>query len=80
METGSHFDPNWALSVFYTTRYSHTVSAVKELKDVADKHGLKLAEVAYRWLEHHSAMIPTDRGIILGASRVEQLESAILNW
>ena len=54
-------------------------AAVSKLKAISDKHGIALAEVAYRWLQWHSAMIPGDQGVILGASRVEQLEAAILS-
>ncbi|KAL4253807.1 NADP-dependent oxidoreductase domain superfamily protein [Abortiporus biennis] len=74
---GSHFDPNWSWSSFFTSRYSPTTAAVVELKAVCDKHQLKLSEVAYRWLLHHSKMVPGDHGIILGAKRVEQLETSL---
>ena len=52
--------------------------AVQELKDVSEKYGLSLVEVAYRWLQHHSALLPTDHGVIVGGSRVEQIELGIL--
>ena len=38
-----------------------------------NKHQLKLAEVALRWVQHHSVLTPAD-GIILGASSALQLE------
>lgn len=80
IEPGSHYDPSWTFSSFYTSRYPACTPAVQELKTVAEKHGLQLTEVAYRWLEHHSALLPTDHGIILGPSRIEQLETAIVSW
>lgn len=55
------------------------IEPVRGLQGVCDKHGLRLAEVSYRWLQHHSAFQPGDHGVILGASRAEQLETAILD-
>ena len=48
-----------------------------DLKAVADKHGLRLAEVGYRWFQHHGALLPSDHGVIVGTSRAKQLEDAI---
>lgn len=79
-EPGSHFDPNWAYGGFYISRYSPTVSHVRELQSIARKYELGLGEVAVRWLMHHSLMRPEDHGVILGASRVEQLEKSLLDW
>ena len=78
-EAGSHFDPKYVQTWFYRERYMSCVAALRELNDLAGKHGLRLAEVAYRWLHHHSALVPEDHGVILGATRAEQLESAILD-
>ncbi|KZO95172.1 Aldo/keto reductase [Calocera viscosa TUFC12733] len=49
------------------------INALKDIKAVGDKHGLRLTEIALRWCQHHSALIPSD-GVILGASSNEQLE------
>ena len=38
-----------------------------------DRHGLRLTEIALRWLQHHSVLTAKD-GVILGASSAEQLE------
>jgi aflatoxin B1 aldehyde reductase len=38
-----------------------------------DKQGIPLSEAANRWLQHHSMLQPGD-GIIVGASKVDQLE------
>lgn len=51
--------------------------AVTRLQAAAERHGLTLTEVAYRWLQWHSKMIPEDHGIIVGASTVQRLETAI---
>ena len=78
-DKNSHYNPEWPQSWFYLTRYPPMAAAVSKLKAISDKHGIALAQVAYRWLQWHSAMIPGDQGVILGASRVEQLEAAILS-
>lgn len=75
----SHFSSEWAMSSFFTSRYPPMAAAVTRLKVVAEKHGLTLTEVAYRWMQWHSAMVPEDYGMVLGASRVEQFETAILD-
>ena len=77
---GSHYDPNWYLSSMYVARFGHATAALRELRAVAQKHGLQLTDVAYRWLEHHSALVPEDHGIIIGASSIGQLEKAIVEW
>jgi len=59
----------------YRARYVKNtyLNALKDIKAVGDKHGLWLTEIALRWCQHHSVLLPTD-GVILGASSVEQLE------
>ena len=48
--------------------------AVDHVKNLADIEGISMAEVAYRWLSYHSDMDESkDDGIILGASRIEQM-------
>jgi len=60
----------------YRKRYLNEgyVKAIESLKGVAETHGLKLTEIALRWLQYHSALKETD-GVILGASSKEQLEA-----
>lgn len=79
-EHGSHFDTSWNMSWFFTSRYPKMAPAVTELQSVVKAHGLILSEVAYRWLQWHSLMVPGDHGVILGASRLEQLENGIADW
>jgi len=70
------FDPNsGAMGTMYRARYLNDgyLEALKLLKDVAEKHSLRLTEIALRWLQHHSVLTPTD-GVIIGASSKEQLE------
>ncbi len=76
---GTHFDPKWSLAKAFISRYGHTTSAVLELKEVTDKYQLSLAEVALRWLQHHSLLVPEDLGVVVGASRPAQLEKALLD-
>jgi aflatoxin B1 aldehyde reductase len=73
----SHYNPEWAMSSFFTTRYPPMAIAVTKLQGIAGKYNLTLAEVSYRWLQWHSKMIPEDHGVILGVSKLEQLECAI---
>jgi len=70
------FDANdKGMGSMYRARYLNEgyLEALKLLKGVADKHSLRLTEIALRWLQHHSALLPTD-GIIIGASSQSQLQ------
>lgn len=72
---GGRFDPSSTMGKMYRARFFKTgfFEALKYLQPVAEKHGLRLTEIALRWVEHHSALGPED-GIILGASSIAQLE------
>jgi aryl-alcohol dehydrogenase-like predicted oxidoreductase len=65
---GTRFDNNQ----MYLDRYWHPVffDAVEELAAIARQAGRSLVSLALNWLLHHTATA----SIILGASRVEQLE------
>ena len=65
---GSRFDKN----EMYLNRYWHTAyfDVVERLRDVARQEGRSLVSMALGWLLHHTQ---TDC-VILGASRMEQLE------
>jgi len=76
---GSHFDSSTKWGGWYHQKYDHLGPLVKDLKDLADKHNLRLGEVALRWLQHHSILTPEDGGVILGASSAQQLEQSILD-
>jgi len=77
--SGGRFDSNdphsRRMAQMYRARYLNEgyFEALKLLKAVADKHSLRLTELALRWLQHHSALTPSD-GIIIGASSQAQLE------
>ena len=76
----SHFDPNWPVSSYYTKRYPPMGYALAELQTFVIARGFTLQEVAYRWLQWHSAMVQEDHGLVIGASTVAQLESTIADW
>ncbi|ORY19302.1 NADP-dependent oxidoreductase domain-containing protein [Clohesyomyces aquaticus] len=51
------------------------LEALSEWNDIADAEGVSKAELAYRWVKHHSAL-KGDKGdgVIFGASNIKQLE------
>ncbi|KAH9842788.1 Aldo/keto reductase [Rhodofomes roseus] len=73
--TGGRFDPNSKMGAMYRARYlkGGYFEALNYLKPIAEKHNLRLTEIALRWCQHHSVLTPTD-GVILGASSAAQLE------
>ncbi|TFK92408.1 Aldo/keto reductase [Polyporus arcularius HHB13444] len=73
--TGGRFDPNSNMGKMYRARYlkSGYFDALNYLKPIAEKHQLRLTEIALRWCQHHSMLTPED-GIILGASSAGQLK------
>ncbi|KAL8640005.1 MAG: hypothetical protein Q9228_003028 [Teloschistes exilis] len=51
-------------------------AAVRRLDVEIKSHGLTLIEIAVRWIAHHSALGDGD-GIIIGASKTEQIEETV---
>lgn len=51
-------------------------AAMTRFDSEVKKHGLTPVEVALRWIAHHSALEEQD-GILLGASRAEQIVQAV---
>lgn len=51
-------------------------SAMKQFDTAVKAEGLTSAEVAIRWAAHHSALSKDD-GMILGASRIEQIQESV---
>ncbi|KAJ6605369.1 aflatoxin B1-aldehyde reductase [Mycena vulgaris] len=74
---GSHFDPRNPFGTWYQGRYVPMAGAVRVLGAVVEAHGLSLNEASVRWLQHHSAMVPTDLGIIFGGSRAGHVEETL---
>lgn len=66
------------LGAMYRERYFKDVNfeALEVIKPVADKAGLTLLEIAFRWLVHHSKLRVLDGndGVIIGVSSLTQLE------
>ncbi|EIW78932.1 Aldo keto reductase [Coniophora puteana RWD-64-598 SS2] len=57
-------------------RYKGYTEIFPQLTETLKRHNLSGAEVALRWLQHHSALGQED-GIILGASSLEQLQANV---
>ena len=76
-EAGSRFDPNTRQGKQYRVRYWNEphFRALDKIEAVAAKHGLTLAEIALRWVSHHSLM-KREHGdaILIGASSVKHIE------
>jgi len=75
VEKGSRFDPSTAQGKNYRDRYFKPAyfEVLEKIKTVANKHGLKMTEIALRWCQHHSVLTPED-GVIIGASSAQQLQ------
>ncbi|KAF4443800.1 oxidoreductase [Fusarium acutatum] len=71
------------IGAMYRDRYSKDVNfeALKVILPVADKLGLTLLEIAFRWLVHHSKLKVMDGndGLVIGISSLSQLESNLDN-
>ncbi|KAJ6568873.1 aflatoxin B1-aldehyde reductase [Mycena capillaripes] len=74
---GSHFDPRNPFGMWYQNRYLRMGPAVRQLRTVIEEHGLNLNGASVRWLQHHSALRPTDLGIIFGGSKVSHIEATL---
>ena len=54
--------------------------ALKLIEPVAEKHGLTLTEIAFRWLVHHSKLqTEKNDGVVIGISSIDQLKSNLAN-
>ncbi|KAJ6582358.1 aflatoxin B1-aldehyde reductase [Mycena capillaripes] len=74
---GSHFDPKNPFGMWFRDRYLPMGAAVGELRAIVEEHGLNLNGASVRWLQHHSALRPTDLGIIFGGSKVSHIEATL---
>ncbi|KAI0334258.1 Aldo/keto reductase [Cubamyces sp. BRFM 1775] len=77
VEPGSRFDPSKNMGKLYRARYWQEpyFRALEQIDAIAQKHGLTMAEIALRWLEHHS-LLSREHGdaIIIGASSIKHVE------
>ncbi|KAH9856181.1 Aldo/keto reductase [Lenzites betulinus] len=82
VEPGSRFDPNRGQGQNYRARYwkEPYFRALAEIEAVAQKHSLTLAEVALRWISHHSLM-SREHGdaVLIGASSVKHIEENLVD-
>jgi len=47
---------------------------LKAWNQIAEREGVSKAELAYRWVAHHSALTEEGDGVIFGASKLSQIE------
>lgn len=76
-EPGSRFDPEIMQGKLHHGRYWNEAyfDALELIRVAGEKHGLAVAEIALRWIEHHSFMKKeSNDSIIVGASSVRHLE------
>ncbi|KAF9451204.1 Aldo/keto reductase [Macrolepiota fuliginosa MF-IS2] len=81
-EAGSRFDPERIQGKNYRGRYwkEPYFKAINSIRAVAVKHGLTTAEVALRWVSHHS-FLKREYGdsILIGASSLEHIEQNLID-
>ncbi|KZS97025.1 Aldo keto reductase [Sistotremastrum niveocremeum HHB9708] len=51
----------------------------KFTKLLCASHDLRLSELAFRWIQHHSALGP-ENAIVIGGSRPQHIKQALLDW
>ncbi|KAI0640999.1 Aldo/keto reductase [Trametes meyenii] len=82
VEPGSRFDPEKGQGRSYRRRYwkEPYFRALSAIEEVTKKHGLTLAEVALRWISHHSLM-KREHGdaVLIGASSVKHIEENLID-
>ncbi|KAL8292070.1 hypothetical protein RQP46_001536 [Phenoliferia psychrophenolica] len=82
VEEGTRFDPKGLFGKGYRARYWSDLyfEALDIVKPTADKHGLTMAEIALRWMQHHSLLRrePGDN-VLIGASSAAQLEQNLVD-
>ncbi|KAF5391077.1 hypothetical protein D9757_003113 [Collybiopsis confluens] len=82
VEPGSRFDPNKPQGQNYRHRYWNEpyFEAMGSIQTVAEKHNLTMAEVALRWVSHHSLM-KREYGdaILIGASSLKHIEQNMID-
>lgn len=74
LQAGSRFVAGSPFVSWYDKPSMH--AAVKELRVIAGDAGLGMDELALRWIVHHS-ILEKDDGVILGASKIQQVEKNV---
>ena len=81
-EQGSRFDPNQAVGRMTQGRYFNKANfdALDVIQPLAEKHKLTMAEIALRWLAHHSKLEQKyGDAVIVGASSLKHLEENLVD-
>ncbi|KAI0944310.1 hypothetical protein AcW1_002053 [Taiwanofungus camphoratus] len=82
VEPGSRFDPEKGQGRNYRARYWNEpyFKALASIQAVATAHNLTMAEIALRWISHHSLM-KREHGdsILIGASSLEHIEQNLVD-
>ena len=76
VEEGSRFDPNKLQGKMYRARYWNDTyfGALDIVKPIAALHNLTMAEVALRWMTHHSLLgKECPDAILIGASSTKHI-------
>lgn len=82
VEPGSRFDPEKGQGRNYRARYWNEpyFNALKLIQAVADKHNLTMAEIALRWVSHHSLMKrEAGDSVLIGASSLTHIEQNLID-
>ncbi|KAJ4465086.1 Aldo/keto reductase [Lentinula lateritia] len=79
---GTRFDPSAVQGKLYRNRYwnKHYFEATSAVRAIADAHELSMAEVALRWLCHHS-VLKRDFGdsVLIGASSLKHVKQNLVD-
>ncbi|KAF7354592.1 Aflatoxin B1 aldehyde reductase member 3 [Mycena sanguinolenta] len=81
-ETGSRYDPERFQGKSFRGRYWKTeyFDALAAVRTVASTHGLTVAEVALRWVSHHSLMRASlGDSVIIGGSSLKHVEENLVD-
>ncbi|KIK54557.1 hypothetical protein GYMLUDRAFT_1022648 [Collybiopsis luxurians FD-317 M1] len=82
VEAGSRFDPTSLQGQGYRQRYWNEpyFKALASIQATAEKHNLTMAEIALRWVSHHSFM-KREYGdsILIGASSLKHIEQNLVD-
>lgn len=81
-ESGSRFDSSRIQGQMYKKRYwnDHFFKALQVIREASEKAGLTMAEVALRWISHHSLM-KREYGdsVLIGASSLRHIEQNLVD-
>ncbi|RPD64667.1 Aldo/keto reductase [Lentinus tigrinus ALCF2SS1-7] len=82
VQPGSRFDPKQHMGMAYRARYWNEphFNALSKIEAVAQKHNLTMAEIALRWVSHHSLMERQfGDSVLIGASSTKHIEQNLID-